>query len=287
MKPLRTSDVARAAGIHPNTVRLYEEHGLLPPADRLPNGYRAFTPRHVDQAVLVVELMRCSWTGGVIRQAALDTARHAARGDFPAARRCAADMLARIAEERRRAERAADLLTEWATAGGASQTDPGETARTPPGCAASRDQEDPAPGAEPPDGMTIREAAAFLNVTPHTLRNWDRNRLLTVPRHPSSGYRVYGPAELRRLAVIRALRRAGYNVMTILHMFRQLEADHAADPHAAIDSVPPGEPDIFRSTYRWLSKTRELEACARAAVARLEEMAQRYGPAHSGTHRRP
>ncbi|WP_374712849.1 MerR family DNA-binding transcriptional regulator [Symbiobacterium terraclitae] len=133
MKPLRTSDVARAAGIHPNTVRLYEEHGLLPPADRLPNGYRAFTPRHVDQAVLVVELMRCSWTGGVIRQAALDTARHAARGDFPAARRCAADMLARIAEERRRAERAADLLAEWATAGGASQTDPGETARTPRG----------------------------------------------------------------------------------------------------------------------------------------------------------
>ena len=31
---LRTSEVAQAAGVHPNTVRLYEEWGFLPPVPR-------------------------------------------------------------------------------------------------------------------------------------------------------------------------------------------------------------------------------------------------------------
>jgi|GEM_PF-3328321 len=33
-KFLRTSDLARAVGIHPNTVRLYVDWGLLPPVQR-------------------------------------------------------------------------------------------------------------------------------------------------------------------------------------------------------------------------------------------------------------
>lgn len=45
MKPryLRTSDIAKAVGVHPNTVRLYEEWGFLPPIPRNLSGYRLFT----------------------------------------------------------------------------------------------------------------------------------------------------------------------------------------------------------------------------------------------------
>jgi DNA-binding transcriptional MerR regulator len=45
---MRTSDLARAAGVHPNTVRRYEALGWLPPAPRAPNGYRRFSQRHLD-----------------------------------------------------------------------------------------------------------------------------------------------------------------------------------------------------------------------------------------------
>ena len=31
---LRTSDIAQAVGVHPNTVRLYEDWGYIPPAPR-------------------------------------------------------------------------------------------------------------------------------------------------------------------------------------------------------------------------------------------------------------
>ncbi|HYF91314.1 MAG TPA: MerR family transcriptional regulator [Symbiobacteriaceae bacterium] len=250
MKPLRTSEIARATGIHANTVRKYEELGYLPRPVRGANGYREFTERHLDQLRLVVALFRCSWLGETIRLKVLDTVMLSATGDFAAAREAGGAVLALVAGERRRAELAAELLAEWASS---------RTA-----------------GIAAPAGMSIKEAAAYLHVTAHTLRNWDRNRLVAVPRDPSSGYRMYGPAELRRLMVIRALRRARYNLMSILNMFRQLEADPKIDPRAAIDSLPPGEPDIYHSTYRWLTKVKVIEGFAREAVAHLEAMSRRY-----------
>ena len=41
----RTSEIAALIGVHPNTVRLYEELELIPKPERLPNGYRVFTDR--------------------------------------------------------------------------------------------------------------------------------------------------------------------------------------------------------------------------------------------------
>ena len=40
MNTYRTSEVAEKIGIHPNTVRLYEELGLIPRPQRQGNGYR-------------------------------------------------------------------------------------------------------------------------------------------------------------------------------------------------------------------------------------------------------
>ena len=48
-RTLRASDIAKAVGVHPNTVRLYEEWGFLPPVPRSPSGYRLFTAAHLDQ----------------------------------------------------------------------------------------------------------------------------------------------------------------------------------------------------------------------------------------------
>ncbi len=49
MNTYRTSEVAERIGIHPNTVRLYEELGLIPKARRQHNGYRVFTDFHIEQ----------------------------------------------------------------------------------------------------------------------------------------------------------------------------------------------------------------------------------------------
>ena len=49
MNTYKTSEVAKIIGIHPNTVRMYEEWGLIPEAKRKPNGYRVFTDFHIEQ----------------------------------------------------------------------------------------------------------------------------------------------------------------------------------------------------------------------------------------------
>ena len=54
MKYLRTSDLAKAVGVHANTVRRYVDRGRLPPVEHSPSGYRRFTPRHLDS-------MRLAW----------------------------------------------------------------------------------------------------------------------------------------------------------------------------------------------------------------------------------
>ena len=51
MKVYKTGEVARIIGIHSNTVRLYEELGLIPVVKRQPNGYRVFTDFHIDQPI--------------------------------------------------------------------------------------------------------------------------------------------------------------------------------------------------------------------------------------------
>ena len=49
MNTYSTTEVAKIIGIHPNTVRMYEEWGLIPLAERKPNGYRIFTDFHIEQ----------------------------------------------------------------------------------------------------------------------------------------------------------------------------------------------------------------------------------------------
>ena len=47
--------------------------------------------------------------------------------------------------------------------------------------------------------LAVGEAAAFLGVSPWTLRNWDNNGKFKALRHPRSGYRIYRREDLQAL----------------------------------------------------------------------------------------
>lgn len=55
---MRVSELAQQAGITASAVRFYEEAGVLPPASRQPNGYRAYGPDDLTRLRLVVALRR-------------------------------------------------------------------------------------------------------------------------------------------------------------------------------------------------------------------------------------
>ena len=47
MEIYKTSEVAAFIGIHPNTVRFYEEWGLIAKPERDKNGYRVYTDEDI------------------------------------------------------------------------------------------------------------------------------------------------------------------------------------------------------------------------------------------------
>lgn len=241
---LTTSQVASAAGVHPNTVRLYEERGFLPPAPRTPKGYRRFTEAHVDQMRLARIALIGEWPGASIRQSALDLVRRSATGDLGGALEMAYRHLALVQAERAQAEVAAELLQRWA---------------------------DGVPVAAASSPLKIKDAASLLRVTIDMLRNWERNGLLQVPRDPSNGYRQYGAAEIARLRVIRMLSRAGYSIMAILRMMLVLNQGQRQDLRQVLDTPRPDE-DVFTAADRWLTSLTEQEQRARSMIYLLEEM---------------
>ena len=44
--------------------------------------------------------------------------------------------------------------------------------------------------------LTVKQAASLLEVSPLTLRNWDKSGKLIASRHPLNNYRIYKPEEI-------------------------------------------------------------------------------------------
>ncbi len=241
---LRTTDLSKALGVHPNTVRLYEAWGFIAPVPRSPKGYRLFTEMHLDQLRLARTALREPWPGRRIRQSALALVRRAASGDLDGALALAQAHLALVQAERAQAEAAATFLEQWAQ--GQLLT----------------------PDAPP---LQIRDVAYLLTVTPDRLRNWERNGLLRVPRNPANRYRLYGPAEIGRLRVIRLLLSAGYSTMAVLRMLLQLDQGRRQDLRQVLDT-PRADEDLLYAADHWLSTLDEQEQRAHDLIVQLETM---------------
>jgi hypothetical protein len=109
---LRTSDLARIVGVHPNTVRLYEVKGYLAPVPRSENGYRRFTTRHLEQLRLAHLVF--SWPHIFSWQVVHDLVLCAADDDLGMALEWAYEYLMLVRMERTRAEAAVEFMERWA-----------------------------------------------------------------------------------------------------------------------------------------------------------------------------
>ncbi|MFF2267889.1 MerR family transcriptional regulator [Cellulosimicrobium cellulans] len=223
-RPLRTSDVARAAGCSVQQVRDLEALGVLPPAGRSANGYRAFGDEHV----LAVRAYRglATAVGPVAARRALRDARSLPLDE-------AASLVSRLhvtlAREREEALAARRALLAIRSEGDGAAASPGET-----------------PTVAETDGsvLTITELAAALGVRASTLRFWEHEGLLAPERVASRtgavSARRYPAAAVREARVVAALRAAGYRVPEVRHAIDALRGatgpTDVADPLAALDA---------------------------------------------------
>lgn len=215
--PLRTAEVATAAGYSVQQVRDLERLGVIPPAARSETGYRRYAPIHVHalrayrglaRAVGPVEARRMLAelrTGSVADAASTIIAVHARLA------RERDDLLrARVALRSIRSEFGGP---DAASAGGAGAPDTGT--RT----VADADA----------DAMSITELAGALQVRTSTLRFWEDEGLVRPERVTSLRVRRYGTAAIGEARIVAALRVAGYGVAAIREILGTLRRFGTSD----------------------------------------------------------
>jgi DNA-binding transcriptional MerR regulator len=251
-KTYQTSEVAKIIGIHPNTVRLYEEYALIPKLQRRKNGYRVFTDFHVEQLRLARILLGIEVLQNGLRKTAINIIKISATGDFNAAIALTQVYLLQIKREQHNADEALNTVKKLLAGGEGLQDD-------------IRQKE----------FLLRKEAADHLNVTIDTLRNWEMNGLLTVKRK-RNGYRIYSAEDIRKLKIIRSLRCANYSLASILRMMRALSSDPDIDIKEVLDT-PRGDDDIISACDHLLTSLSDAEEKAGLALQKLGEMNDQFG----------
>lgn len=245
MNTYTTSEIARHIGIHPNTVRLYEELKLIPKPERKANGYRVFTDFHMEQIKLARTAFQIEVLQNGLRKQAIAIIKTSATGGFNQAIHLTELYLQQIKQEQRNAEEAIEI-TEKLLSG--------------------KPQEHETDAAL----LTRQDAADYLQVTIDTLRNWELNGLITIKRK-QNGYRVYTAEDIRLLKIIRSLRCANYSLSAILRMLNSLSQNPKAAIRQVIDT-PKENDDIISVCDRLLTSLHDAERNAEEMLVRIKKM---------------
>ncbi|TYQ18092.1 UNVERIFIED_CONTAM: DNA-binding transcriptional MerR regulator [Acetivibrio alkalicellulosi] len=220
----KTAEIAKLIGVHPNTVRFYEEMGLLPTVPRNEKGYRIFNHIHLKQLRLLRTAFRAEIISSKLRQEAIGIIKRAAQGDCDGAYLDTEKYLEHLKEEKEKAEEAIRITISIV-----------ENTNT---------------WDDKPVFYGRKEMAGILGITIDVLRDWERNGLIQVP-HDKKGYRQYGLKEINRLKIIRILRNANYSIMSILRMLKGLDSGQM-NLKEFIDT-PAADEDIVCATDRYIT----------------------------------
>lgn len=208
MNTYTTKQVAEIIGIHPNTVRLYEQIGFIQKPERLKNGYRVFTELHVKQMRLVRLALRGEILQNGLRKIAVKIIKESANYEFDKAITDTQKYLQMLQTEILNANEAIEIVKNIL-----SKTDiAGEEIV-----------------------YTRKQTADYLGVTTDTLRNWELNGLISIKRR-DNGYRVYKNEDINRLKIIRSLRCANYSLTSILRLLSDLSSGKTVDIKQSIDT---------------------------------------------------
>jgi DNA-binding transcriptional MerR regulator len=243
MNIYKTSEIAHSIGIHPNTVRLYEELGLIPKPERTLTGYRVFTDFHMEQIKFARIALKVEVLQNGLRGQAIAIIKTSAAGNFNKAISLTGHYLLQIRNEQKNAEEAISI-TERLLSGNCQETGT--------------------------MFLTRKETADYLHVSMDVLRNWEMNGLLTIKRK-QNGYRVYTDEDIRRLKIIRSLRCANYSLSAILRMLNTLSRNPDADIRQVIDT-PKESDDIISVCDKLLTSLNYAEQNAEVMILLLENM---------------
>lgn len=186
---MRPKDLAREHGLSTQVVRNYEEDGILPPAERGPQGYRTYTEHHA-QALRAFLALRPGF--GHARAAAI----------LRAVNEHSEDTAFQLIDEGH-----AELVRDRGTLTEVEH-------------ALRNLTQEPAVRQTVP---SIGALAHQLDVHPATLRKWEAAGILQ-PERDRAGNRRYPPAAVRDARLAHQLRRGGYPLARIAAVLDQVRS---------------------------------------------------------------
>ncbi|MCB8818060.1 MerR family transcriptional regulator [Desulfosporosinus shakirovi] len=247
MNTYKTAEIAHCIGIHPNTVRLYEELGLIPKPEREPNGYRVFTDFHREQFKFARTALKVEVLQNGLRKKAIDIIKISALGDFDSAIQLTESYLQQIKREQRNAEEAITIAKQ-----SFSRSKQGGDSTF----------------------FTRKETSDHLQISMDALRNWEMNGLLTVKRK-QNGYRMYTDEDIRLLKIIRSLRCANYSLAAILRMLSALSSNPQANIRQVIDT-PKESDDIISVCDKLLTSLQNAEKNAQSMLIQIDKLKKQF-----------
>lgn len=243
----KTSEVAKIIGIHPNTVRLYEDLELIPKANRLSNGYRIFNDYHIEQFNLARTALKVEVLQNGLRKKIINIIKLSAKGEFEEAIICTNDYINQVKNERRNEEEAIEIYKQLLLGIKNNKSDM---------------------------FLTRKQTAEYLNITMDTLRNWEMNGLLSIKRK-ENGYRVYTSSDIKKLKIIRTLRCANYSLASILRMINAISNSSKVDIKEVINT-PDNNEDIVTACDKLLTSLNNAEKNANVILKQLRFMNNRF-----------
>ena len=240
-----TSQIAKIVGLHPNTVRMYEEWKLIQKPDRKKNGYRVYTALHIKQFELARKALQIVVLQAGLRNRIVNVVKLSALYRFDEAIELAHEYIHIAEQEIDNAKEAAKI------------------------CEILYQQ-------KPPENDVVykrAQAAEILGLTIDTIRNWEMNGLLTVKRK-RNGYRVYDSNDINRLKIIRSLRCANYSLSAILRMLNKYDNGMDKKDILNVLNTPGNDDDIISACDRLIDSLENAIKNACEVISIITEIKQ-------------
>ncbi|MGM0640859.1 MAG: MerR family transcriptional regulator [Thermotogota bacterium] len=194
MKTYQTSELAKKLNIHANTVRFYEKIKFISPVKREKNNYRIFTEKHYFQIKIIKLLYKDGWFGKELRKTANNIIFSMVDWDIDSAIKNVKIHQASLKKELRKAKNTVEILDLWS-----NDEKKEDNTKT----------------------YSYEETSILIGVSKESIRNWERNKLLEIPRKGKNNERYFTEKEIERLKIIYMLRKSKFTISSI---FRSMQA---------------------------------------------------------------
>lgn len=241
-----TSQIAKIIGIHSNTVRMYEDLGLIPRPLRKANGYRIFSDVHIDQFKLDRKALKIEILQSGLRKSIIEVIKLSAKGEYDKAIALTNAYIDIVNSEIANANEAAEITNTLLKSSFEEKT----------------------------IFLKRKEVSDTLGITMDTLRNWEMNGLLKIKRK-ENGYRVYSYEDINKLKIIRSLRCANYSLSAILRMINVISKNENADAKQVLNTPDISE-DIVSACDKLIISLNFAKKNAEQIIEMLFEMKSKY-----------